>query len=51
MNQQVEVLDQARRTAVDLAIQFGPRALVALLILAIGFYVGRLAGCRSAQPW
>ncbi|MDF1553684.1 MAG: mechanosensitive ion channel family protein [Deferrisomatales bacterium] len=44
MNQQVEVLDQARRTAVDLAIQFGPRALVALLILAIGFYVGRWVG-------
>ncbi|HSH70856.1 MAG TPA: mechanosensitive ion channel family protein [Deferrisomatales bacterium] len=44
MNQQVELLDQARRTAVDLAIQFGPRALVALVILAIGFYVGRWVG-------
>jgi len=44
MNQQVELLDQARRTAVDLAIQFGPRALVALVILAIGFYAGRWVG-------
>jgi small conductance mechanosensitive channel len=44
MNQQVEMLDQARRTAVDLAIQFGPKALVALVILVIGFYVGRWVG-------
>ncbi len=44
MNQQVEMLDQARRTAVDLAIQFGPKVLVALLILAVGFYVGRWIG-------
>ncbi len=44
MNQQVEMLDQARRTAVDLAIQFGPKVLVALTILAVGFYVGRWVG-------
>jgi len=44
MNQQVEVLDQARRTAVDLAIQFGPKVLVAAAILAVGFYVGRWVG-------
>lgn len=44
MNQQVEVLDQARRTAVDLAIQFGPKVLAALAVLVVGFYVGRWVG-------
>ncbi len=44
MNQQVEMLDQARRTAVDLAIQFGPKVLVALVVLSVGFYVGRWVG-------
>ncbi len=44
MNQQVEVLDQARRTAVDLAIQFGPKVLAALAVLLVGFYVGRWVG-------
>jgi small conductance mechanosensitive channel len=44
MNQQVEVLDQARRTAVDLAIQFGPKVLAALAVLMVGFYAGRWVG-------
>ena len=33
-----------RNTAIDLAIQFGPKLLVALLIMAAGFYVGRWVG-------
>jgi small conductance mechanosensitive channel len=44
MNDQLVVLDQARSTLIDLAIRFGPKLVVALLILAIGFFVGRWLG-------
>jgi small conductance mechanosensitive channel len=37
-------LDQARSTLVDLAIRFGPRLLVAILILVAGYYAGRWVG-------
>src|SRR5918995_7504146 len=38
-----ETLDQIRITAVDLAVKFGPKLLAALIILAIGYLVGRQA--------
>ena len=41
MDEHLQTLEHAQKTAVDLAIQFGPKLLVALLILAAGFYVGR----------
>jgi len=44
MNEQLQTLEHAQQTAIDLAIQFGPRLLVALLILAAGYYVGRWVG-------
>jgi small conductance mechanosensitive channel len=44
MDEQLDTLEHAQQTAIDLAIQFGPRLLVALLILAAGYYVGRWAG-------
>lgn len=44
MDEPLQTLEHAQRTAIDLAIQFGPKVLVALLIMAAGFYVGRWAG-------
>ncbi len=44
MNENLQTLPHAQQTAVDLAIQSGPRLLVALLILAAGYYVGRWIG-------
>lgn len=41
MNDKLQTLEHAQQTAMDLGIQFGPRLVVALLILAIGFYAGR----------
>ena len=49
MNEQLQTLEHAQQTAIDLAIQFGPKLLVALLIMAAGFYVGRWVG-RLADP-
>jgi small conductance mechanosensitive channel len=36
MDEQLDTLEHAQQTAIDLAIQFGPRLQVALLILAAG---------------
>lgn len=44
MNEQLQTLEHAQQTAIDLAIQFGPKLVVALLILAAGYYVGRWVG-------
>src|SRR4030095_15367991 len=43
MNEELETLQHAKRTAIDLAIQFGPKVLVALIIIAVGFALGRWA--------
>ena len=44
MDEQLQSLDQITTTAIDLAVKFAPKALVAVLILAAGFYAGRWAG-------
>ncbi|MFZ0107509.1 MAG: mechanosensitive ion channel family protein, partial [Thiobacillus sp.] len=44
MEEHLQTLEHAQNTAVELAIQFGPKLLVALLILLAGFYVGRWIG-------
>lgn len=44
MQNQLAVLEQAQSTLVDLGIKFGPRLVVAVLILAAGFYTGRWLG-------
>ncbi len=44
MDEHLQTLEHAQRTAIDLAIQFGPRVVVALLILAAGYFVGRWVG-------
>jgi small conductance mechanosensitive channel len=37
----VETIEQIRTTVIDLALKFGPKLLAALIILAIGYLVGR----------
>jgi small conductance mechanosensitive channel len=41
MDAPVETIEQIRTTVIDLALKFGPKVLAALLILAIGYVVGR----------
>ncbi len=38
-----ETIDQIRSTVIDLALKFGPKVLAALVIIAIGYLVGRQA--------
>ncbi len=45
----MQTLVHAQETAIDLALQFGPRVLAAVLILVAGFYAGRWVG-RIADP-
>lgn len=44
MPNQLALLEQAQSTLVDLAIKFGPKAVVAIIIMAAGFYAGRWMG-------
>ena len=44
MNEQLKTIDFVQRTAIELAVQFGPKLVVAVLILVLGFYVGRWVG-------
>lgn len=44
MDDQLAMLDHVKRTALDLAIQFGPKVLIAVLILVAGFVVGKWVG-------
>ena len=44
MNEQLQTLDQVKSTAIDLAMHFGPKMLVAILILTLGVFVGRWVG-------
>ena len=44
MNDQLKTLDHAQRVIIDLALQFGPKVLVAILIMIAGVYAGRWVG-------
>jgi small conductance mechanosensitive channel len=44
MDNQLDTLTQAKHTLVDLAIRFGPKLVVALLILGVGVLVSRWVG-------
>lgn len=44
MNSQLDMLEHAQSTMIDLAIQFGPKVVVAIAIMIFGFYAGRWAG-------
>lgn len=41
MNDQLATIGQVRATLIDLGLRFGPRVIAALVILTIGFFVGR----------
>ena len=44
MDEQLKAIDQVSSTAIDLAMRFGPRVLVAILIIVAGVFAGRWAG-------
>ena len=44
MEEQLKFMDQVANVTIDMAIRFGPKLLVALLILAAGFFAGGWAG-------
>lgn len=44
MIENLEIIEQARASVIDLAIRFGPKLLVAILILIAGHYVARWIG-------
>src|SRR5690242_885222 len=44
MGDQLQALDQVRSAALDLGMKFGPKLLVAILILIAGYAVARWAG-------
>jgi small conductance mechanosensitive channel len=44
MRNQLAVIEQAQNTLIDLGIKFGPKVVVAILILVVGFYAGRWVG-------
>lgn len=44
MGEPLQALDQVRVTAIDLAMKFGPKLVVAIAILVAGHFAGRWAG-------
>jgi small conductance mechanosensitive channel len=44
MEEQLKFMDQVAAAAVDMAIRFGPKLVVAILILAAGYFAGRWVG-------
>ena len=44
MNEQLRALDHVKASALDMAVKFGPKLIVAVAILAAGYVVGRWAG-------
>ena len=44
MGDQLQTLDQVKATVIDMAIKFGPKVLVAIIILMAGYMAGRWAG-------
>lgn len=44
MDTSLQSLDQIRASALDMAVRFGPKVLVAILIMAAGYAVGRWVG-------
>jgi small conductance mechanosensitive channel len=47
--ERLQELEQAKATAIDLLVRFGPRAVVAIALLTIGFFVGRWVGRGVAR--
>ena len=49
MNEHVETLSHIKAAVLDLAFKFGPRAVVAIIIIVVGVLVGRWAGRAIAR--
>jgi small conductance mechanosensitive channel len=49
MDDQLQALDQVRSAAVDLGMKFGPKVLVAIVILIAGYAAGRWAARASGR--
>ena len=49
MNKQLESLQHLQNRAIDLLMEFGPRAISAILILALGAFVARALGRAFAK--
>ena len=49
MDDQLQALDQVRSAAVDMAMRFGPKLLVAILILIAGYVAGRWAARATGR--
>ena len=49
MNEPLQSLDQVKATAIDMAIKFGPRLVVAGLIVLAGYMVARWVGAMVAR--
>jgi small conductance mechanosensitive channel len=49
MDEQLKAIDQFQRSAIDLLVQFGPRLLTAVLILAAGVMASRWVGRATAS--
>ncbi|TFG39273.1 MAG: mechanosensitive ion channel family protein, partial [Chromatiales bacterium] len=43
LNQQLQTLDKLQDVAIDSAVNYGPKVLVAIIILAVGVFAGRWA--------
>ncbi len=44
MDNSLQSLDQVRASTLDMAVRFGPKLMVAVIILAVGYLVGRWVG-------
>jgi len=44
MSEHITALEQAQTTAIDLGMKFGPKLVVALIIIAVGVFVARWVG-------
>jgi small conductance mechanosensitive channel len=44
MNEHLDTLNQVQRTAIDLGMNFGPKLVVAMIILVAGYFAGRWVG-------
>ncbi len=49
MGEPLQALDQVRTTTIDLALKFGPKLIVAILILVLGYLAARWAGRVTAR--
>ena len=49
MNEQLHSLDQVKASAIDMGIRFGPKLLVAGLILCAGYLVARWTGAMTGR--